>query len=111
MGFKTTIFGHIDPAADIWTKQTGFAGGGRESAVGFSIGNNGYIGTGEAAFSISTGSDLAVDFWQYSTQGAIRTAVGDYSVSSACPVLSGTGFTWDADNGNGLVFGINPEQQ
>jgi hypothetical protein len=96
-----------DTAADSWTRQTGFAGGGRAGAVGFSIGNNGYIGTGESAFSVSTGGILASDFWQYSPQGAIRTAIGDYSVPSACPSLSGSGFAWEADSSNSLVFGIN----
>ena len=101
-------FWEYDTAADSWTSQSGFGGGGRVIPVGFSIGNNGYIGTGESAFSISNGSTLAADFWQYSPQSAIRTAVGDYSITSACPSLSGSGFAWEADSTGSLVFGINP---
>ena len=97
-GLYSNHFWEYDPVADSWTSQPGFPGGGRLDAVGFSIGGRGYMGTGT----------YTTDFWQYSTESVIRTAVGDYSVSSACPVLSGTGFAWAADSSNALIFGINP---
>jgi len=42
-----------------WTRKADFAGGARHGAVGFSIGNKGYIGTG------STGSTKYQDLWEY----------------------------------------------
>ena len=101
-------FWQYDPTTDQWKRQTGFAGGGRNSAVGFSIGNKGYVGTGVIAYEVGIGTSLTADFWQYSPEGSVRTAIGDYSVSSACPVLSGTDYAWAADTVNSLVFGINP---
>src|SRR5436189_6019241 len=41
------------------TQKANFGGPGRESAVGFSIGSKGYIGTGAAD------SGLLKDFWEY----------------------------------------------
>ncbi len=94
----TNDFWEYDPTGDTWTKQIGFPGGKRIYPVGFSIGGSGYMGTGS----------FNADFWQYSTQANIRTASGDYSISSACPILSGNGFAWESDNRNSLIFGINP---
>lgn len=57
-------FWEYDPAANTWTQQTNFGGSARTEAVGFSIGNKGYIGTGRKDYgpseSISTRS-----FWEY----------------------------------------------
>ena len=39
-------FWEWDQATNVWTKKADFAGMPRGSAVGFSIGNKGYIGTG-----------------------------------------------------------------
>ncbi len=94
----TNDFWEYDPTADTWTKQMGFPGGNRIYPVGFSIGGRGYMGTGS----------YHADFWQYSPQADIRTTVGDYSVAPSCPALSGVAFTWQLDNNNGLVLGINP---
>jgi N-acetylneuraminic acid mutarotase len=44
-----------------WTRKADVPGGGRENAVGFSIGNNGYIGLGLD----STTSTWLQDFWQW----------------------------------------------
>ena len=97
-GPQNNHFWEYDPVADSWSGLPGFPGGWRLDAVGFNIGGRGYMGTGS----------YLSDFWQYATEEAIRTAVGDYSVSSACPVISGSGFAWAADSSNGLIFGINP---
>lgn len=40
-------FWEYNPATDTWTQKTDFLGVGRVFAVGFSIGNKGYIGTGD----------------------------------------------------------------
>ncbi|MEP7171325.1 MAG: hypothetical protein ABI855_18295, partial [Bacteroidota bacterium] len=52
-------FWEYDPATNIWIQKANFGGGPRWAASGFSIGNKGYIGTGD-----STGS-LLTDFWEY----------------------------------------------
>ena len=39
-------FWEYDPAANTWTQKADFVGVARISAVGFSIGSKGYIGTG-----------------------------------------------------------------
>ncbi|MCY7421507.1 MAG: T9SS type A sorting domain-containing protein [Chitinophagaceae bacterium] len=39
-------FWEYDPAGDTWSQKANFAGGPRQSAVAFSIGNKGYVGTG-----------------------------------------------------------------
>ena len=48
-------FWEYDPTTDKWTKKADFPGGARYDAVGFSIGNKGYIGTGWGY----------KDFWEY----------------------------------------------
>ncbi len=45
---------------DIWTQKANFGGGKRYGAVGFTIGNKGYIGTGKSDF-----SSYHDDFWEY----------------------------------------------
>src|SRR6185295_4565052 len=35
-----------DPATDTWTQKADYAGGKRIQAVGFTVGNKGYVGTG-----------------------------------------------------------------
>ena len=47
-------------AQNTWTQKTDFGGAARETAVGFSIGNKGYIGTG-----YDGGVNWFNDFWEY----------------------------------------------
>lgn len=47
-----------DPAGNNWEKKADFAGGKRSEAVGFSIGNKGYIGLG-------SNGNFQADFWEY----------------------------------------------
>jgi hypothetical protein len=54
-------FWEYDPTNNTWTRKADFGGGARYNAVGFSIGNNGYIGTGF----IGVGSTGLKDFWEY----------------------------------------------
>ena len=78
-------FWEYDLATDTWTRKADFGGTAREGAVGFSIGNKGYIGTGVD----STGYEN--DFWEYNpaidkwTQkvdfgGAARTFAVGFSI-------------------------------
>jgi N-acetylneuraminic acid mutarotase len=48
-----------EPTTDIWTRKTDFEGAGRENAVGFAIGDRGYITTGRAS------SARYDDIWQF----------------------------------------------
>jgi hypothetical protein len=56
-------FWEWDQTTNVWTQKSNIAGNARESAVGFSIGSNGYIGTGVGS-SNNTGYVLQ-DFWEY----------------------------------------------
>lgn len=51
-------FYEYDPSTNGWTQKADFGGSARESAIGFSIGSKGYIGTGD------DGNDKN-DFWEY----------------------------------------------
>ena len=52
-------FWEYDPANNTWSQKVSFPGTARTAAVGFSIGNKGYIGTGY------TGTANKNDFWEY----------------------------------------------
>ena len=51
-------FWEYDPTTNSWTKKQDFPGTPRHEAVGFSIGDKGYLGTGQ-----NTGAEK--DFWEY----------------------------------------------
>jgi len=53
-----TQFWQYDPALDVWTQKADFGGIARATAVGFAIGNKGYIGTGGWQSHLD-------DFWEY----------------------------------------------
>jgi len=53
-------FWEYDPLSNVWTQKADFTGGGRDNAVGFSIGNKGYIGTGSLINGLNEN-----DFWEY----------------------------------------------
>lgn len=59
-------------ADDTWIQKADFSGAARESAVGFSIGNKGYIGTGY------DGSFYYIDFWEYNPQNDTWTQKADF---------------------------------
>lgn len=52
-------FYEYTPATDTWVKKSDFAGEERYQAMGFAIGNRGYLGTGVGL------SDYKDDFWEY----------------------------------------------
>lgn len=56
-------FWEYTPATNNWTKKKDFGGNKRAGAIGFSIGNKGYIGTG--VWSWNGELDYYKDFWQY----------------------------------------------
>jgi len=56
-------FWEYDPSTDRWTRKADFAGFGRNEATSFSIGTNGYLGTG---FADGVGHNPYVnDFWKF----------------------------------------------
>jgi gliding motility-associated-like protein len=52
--------GEYDPIADTWTQKANFGGGFRKYAVGFSIGNYGYTGTG-----VDSSGNYMNDLWKF----------------------------------------------
>ncbi|MDP3928666.1 MAG: T9SS type A sorting domain-containing protein [Bacteroidota bacterium] len=68
-----------------WTQKADFAGAGRATAVGFAIGNRGYIGTG------GTGTNnLFKDFWEYNPKNDVWTRKADFG---GTPRFVATGFS------------------
>ncbi|HLF45459.1 MAG TPA: LamG-like jellyroll fold domain-containing protein [Chitinophagaceae bacterium] len=61
-------FWEYDQASNQWTQKANFAGGARELAVGFSISNKGYIGTGLGAS----------DFWEFDPTTNIWNRKADF---------------------------------
>src|SRR6187431_1721987 len=57
--------------ADYWTQKADFGGAARCVAVGFSIGNKGFIGTGYGATTYD-------DFWEYDPDLNIWTQKADF---------------------------------
>ena len=56
----TVDFWEYDPAGNSWTRKADFKGSPRSTAIGFSIGDKGYIGTG-----FNDNYDFKADFWEY----------------------------------------------
>lgn len=71
-------------AQNSWTQQTSFGGEGRAVAVGFSIGNKGYIGTG------SDGNLTYNDFWEFDPATNAWTQKANFAGASRA---SATGFS------------------
>ncbi len=96
----TKDFWEYNPKLNVWTRKADFGGGERDGAVGFSIGDKGYIGTG----------DFKKDFWEYDivsdewTQktnfgGEKRTGAVAFAIGSKGYIGMG-----DASPANGIVF-------
>jgi hypothetical protein len=65
-------FWKYNPAGDTWTRKADFRGAARNSAVGFSIGDKGYLGTGFKYLSVYN------DFWQYDPAADTWTQKTDF---------------------------------
>jgi N-acetylneuraminic acid mutarotase len=66
-------FWEWDQATNVWTKKADFGGIARYGAVGFSIGNKGYIGTGS-----DEGNSLLKDFWEWDQATNVWTKKADF---------------------------------
>ena len=71
--FKFKDFWEYDPVTDTWTQKTDVGGNLRAFAVGFNIGNKGYVGTGHDY------SGYLKDFWEYDPATGIWTKLKDFS--------------------------------
>lgn len=80
-------------AQGLWTQKADFGGAARTAAVGFSIGNKGYIGTGGA------GNTKFNDFWQYDPASNAWTQKANVTFDGRS---NATAFTLD---GKGYIVG------
>ncbi len=69
-------FWEYDPVTKVWTQLADLAGSSRYDAVGFSVGNKGYIGSG-THLSPSSGDVYLEDFWEYDRTSNSWTYIGD----------------------------------
>ncbi|MEO7309093.1 MAG: choice-of-anchor D domain-containing protein [Chitinophagaceae bacterium] len=63
MGYNGNFYNDMweyDPSTNIWIQKASFGGTGRHGAVGFAIGNKGYVGTGS-----ELSGATKRDFWEY----------------------------------------------
>lgn len=77
-------FWQYNPANNSWIKKADFGGGQRYYAVGFNIGNKGFIGTG------SDVSSLKNDFWEYNAVSNTWSQQANFGGASR---YGGTGFS------------------
>jgi N-acetylneuraminic acid mutarotase len=92
-------FWEWDQATDIWTQKADFAGNQRSGAVGFSIGNKGYIGTG------SDGTSHSHEFWEWDQTTDIWTQKADFAGGQRAAAV---GFS--IGNKGYIGTGINSDQ-
>jgi N-acetylneuraminic acid mutarotase len=70
-------FWEWDQTTNVWTQKADFGGIARSGAVGFTIGNKGYIGTGY------NDSTYPHDFWEWDKTTNVWTKKADYPGGSA----------------------------
>jgi len=69
-------FWEYDPVSNVWTQKADFAGVSRSSAVGFSIGNKGYVGIG---YRVAGSTFFQKDFWEYDPVSDSWTQKADFA--------------------------------
>ncbi len=88
----STASAGLDSAVGTWTQVQSFPGQARSNAVGFSIGNTGYIGSGLA----SDGLTALADFFAYNPSGNSWLQVASIQDSSGFhPRFSAAAFSFD----------------
>lgn len=91
-------FWEYNPQSNSWTRKSDFGDtSGREGAVGFSIGDKGYVGTG------SDGTSVKKDFWEYDPSSNVWIERAEYGGS---PKFQAFGFSI---NGRGYIGGKTQE--
>ncbi|MBK6484808.1 MAG: T9SS type A sorting domain-containing protein [Chitinophagaceae bacterium] len=91
-------FWEYDPELNTWTQKSDFEGIARYSAVGFSISNKGYIGTGNVV------GNYYKDFWEYDPAVNIWTQKADFGGTTRYEAV---GFSIGSKGylGTGVKFG------
>src|SRR5688572_8912235 len=84
---------------NVWNQKADFAGGGRDHAVGFSIGNFGFIGAGVDTFGFRK------DFWKWDQTSNVWTQIADFGGDARVnPVgfsINGKGYVGTGTSGFG----------
>ncbi len=78
-------FWEWDQATNIWTQKANFPGNSRAGAVGFSIGNKGYIGTGQGDWGA-----IYKDFWEWDQETNTWKELANFSGNARA---NGVGFS------------------
>ena len=93
-------FWEYDATTDAWTKLSDFGGTARYNAVGFALGEKGYVGTG------NDGSNYNGDFWEYDPGSdewqEIISYPGQKREEAAVFILEGTAYLCTGRN-NGVT--------
>lgn len=104
---RVNDFWQFDAALNTWVQKTDFPGTARSGAVGFAIGNKGYVGLG------TDGVNRLKDFWEFDPTGnggaGSWTRIKDFGgtgelgrTGSIAFSVSGRGFVGSGFNGNAL---------
>ncbi|MEO6167460.1 MAG: MopE-related protein, partial [Chitinophagales bacterium] len=75
-------FWEYDPVGDMWSQKADFGGNKRSGAIGFSIANKGYIGTGYSS------PVYYKDFWEYDPSTNTWTQKADFGASARSDAVS-----------------------
>jgi len=102
--FTYQDFWEYDPAADAWTLKASLPEGSRYNAVGFAIGNKGYVGLGYQ----NLGTPVYYqDFWEYDPEANAWTRKTDFGgVARWAAVgfsISNKGYVGAGDSGSALL--------
>jgi hypothetical protein len=85
--FVCIVFCASNFSQNTWTQRPTFSGVARYEAVGFSIGNKGYIGTG------LVGNTWKSDFWEYDPSNGVWTQKANYQGGNNGQVSGAVGFS------------------
>jgi N-acetylneuraminic acid mutarotase len=106
-GLQYRDFWQYDPNTNSWIRKADFGGTARYSAVGFSIGNKGYVGLGFGP--------MKNDFWEYDPIGDSWTQRSDFPYAregAVCFSLGNKGYVGTGYDSNGLnhsdIFEFDP---
>jgi N-acetylneuraminic acid mutarotase len=93
-------FYEYDPQLNTWTKKQNFGGTARQLAVGFSLGNFGYVGTGDDG-------TILKDFWRYDPSSDTWTIIeaigGSKRMGASVFVIGDTAYIIGGSNNAGMV--------
>ncbi|HBC79787.1 MAG TPA: hypothetical protein DCZ51_14230 [Bacteroidales bacterium] len=98
-------FWEWDQETDIWTRKADFPGNARVSAVGFSIGNKGYIGTG-----LYGANNFSKEFWEWDQATNVWSKKADFGGTSRGNAvgfsIGNKGYIGTGHDGNNICIDI-----